>query len=296
MTIDKAYRFVNYIANKKQYGSIKPVDFNLLAPQAQIEAIMKAFGNPKTYENGMPIPIIGHSMTIKTQDNLRPILKYHNNPAFVLGGSSGNWNVGDKISGDVTGGTGVINLVTGANPTVTLNYTKTGSIDFDGTEAITNVTDTGAATSSGAPTFLGFTTVSNELAYPSDYLHIDRLERLDGTEVDHLTTSEIGNRRKSLIKTPSTDYPVSAMYEDKIRIYPDLTDVVIVYVRYPVTPVWAYTLSGSNPVYDSGNSVHFELPSDMHNEICMLILQNVGVNLSHAELTQFAQAKEIQGA
>lgn len=296
MTIDQAYRFVNYIANKKQYGSIKPVDFNLLAPQAQIEAIMKAFGNPKTYQNGVPIPIVGHSMTIKTQDNLRPILKYHNNPGIVLSGSSGNWNVGDNISGDVSGATGVITLVAGANPDITLNYTKTGSVDFDGSEAITNNTVTGAATGSAAPTFVGFATANNELAYPADYLHIDRLERLDGTEVDHLVTSEIGNRRKSLIKTPSTDYLVSAMYEDKIRIYPDLTDVVIIYVRYPVTPEWAYTLSGSNPVYDSGNSVDFELPDDMHNEICMLILQNVGVNLSHAELTQFAQAKEIQGA
>jgi len=223
MTIDQAYKFVDYIANKKQYGYIKPDDFNLLAPQAQIEAVMKAYGNPKTYQNGRPIPIIGYSMTIKTQDNLRTLLKYDDN--------------------------------------------------------------------AGA----GYATSSNDLDYPSDYLHIDSLERIDGTQIKPQLTSEIGNRRKSLVRAPTTDFPVSAMYEDKIRIYPDLTDVVRVYVRYPITPVWAYTLSGTNPVYDAGNSVQFELPADMHNEICMLILQNIGINLSHNELTQYAQAKEQQG-
>ena len=75
MTIDAAYQFVNYIANKKQSGQIRPKDFNILAPQAQMQAIMNAFGNPRTYSNGRPIPIMGHSMTIKTQDNLMPLLK-----------------------------------------------------------------------------------------------------------------------------------------------------------------------------------------------------------------------------
>ena len=223
MTIDAAYNFVNYIANKKQSGQIRPKDFNILAPQAQMQAIMNAFGNPRTYSNGRPIPIMGHSMTIKTQDNLMPLLKRDDN--------------------------------------------------------------------SGA----GFSSSSNELDYPTDYLHIDVLERLDGTPVDHLLTSEIGKRRKSLIKGPDTTYPISAMYSDKIRIYPDMTDIVKVYYRTPLDPKWAYSLSGTNAVYDEGGSQDFELPTDMHNEICMNILQFVGINLGREELTQYAQAKEIQG-
>jgi len=226
MTIDQAYRFVNYVANKKQYGYIKPDDFNLLAPQAQISVVMNAYGNPKTYQNGRPIPIIGHSMTTKTQDDLLPLLKRDDN-----GGA-------------------------------------------------------------------GFPTVNNELDYPIDYLHIDTLERLDVSSFDsfsHLSTSEIIKRRTSHVQPPTTRFPAVAFYSDKIRVYPNLTDVVIVYIRTPVDPVWAYTLVGINPVYDSVNSTQFELPIDKHNEICMFILQNIGINLSHNELTQYAKMQEATG-
>lgn len=224
MNIDEAYRFVNFIANKKQYGQIRPIDFNLLAPQAQMQAIMSAFGNPRTYTNGRPIPIIGHTMTTKTQDNLKPLLVRDDN-----GGA-------------------------------------------------------------------GFSTTDNELDYPSNYLHIDVLEKMNGKPIDHLLTSEIGKRRISLIKGPDVTYPISAMYSDKIRVYPDLTDdIVIVYIKEPNTPKWAYTLSGTNPVYDAGSSVQFDLPVDMHNEIAINILQFIGINLGREELTQYAQSKEIQG-
>lgn len=224
MNIDETYRFVNFIANKKQYGQIKPNDFNLLAPQAQMQAIMNAFGNPRTYQNGRPIPIIGHTMTTKTQDNLKSLL------------------VRDDNEGS------------------------------------------------------GFSTTDNELAYPPDYLHIDVLEKMNGKPIDHLLTSEIGKRRKSLIKGPDETYPISAMYSDKIRIYPDLTDdIVIVYVKIPATPKWAYIPEGTNPVYDSENSVNFDLPIDMHNEIAMNILQFIGINLGREELTQYAQSQELKG-
>ena len=72
--------------------------------------------------------------------------------AFTMGGDSGNFAVGDEVQGDVSGARGIITLLTGVSPTQTLHYYLLGDpqTDFNGSEAITNNDDTGAATSSGA--------------------------------------------------------------------------------------------------------------------------------------------------
>lgn len=72
--------------------------------------------------------------------------------SITLSGGSGNWTAGDEISGDTSGARAIITLVTGTNPTPTLHFYYIGDplTAFNGTEAITNVDDTGAATGSGA--------------------------------------------------------------------------------------------------------------------------------------------------
>lgn len=73
--------------------------------------------------------------------------------SITLGGDSGNFSVGDEIQGDTSGARAIVTLVTGSSPTRTLHYYYIGDpiIAFNGSEAITNNDDTGAATSSGAP-------------------------------------------------------------------------------------------------------------------------------------------------
>lgn len=227
MTIDEAYQLINYISNKKQRGNITPKEFNLLAPLAQQELLMKKYGNPRTYRNGRAIPIIGYSMNKKTYDDVRP---------FV------------------------------SNPT-------------------------------------DLTVTNNEADYPSDYLHIDTLEREDGTRIKVVRTDEIGPIRKSAIVPPTEAYPYAALYSDKIRIYPNISDAKIVYVRKPAKPNWDYTIVSGHPVYNASStpgetgaiSVDFEFPEECHVEICILMLQHISINLSEGELFQYSQVKESQG-
>ena len=76
---------------------------------------------------------------------------------FTLSGGSGNWNVGDEISGDTSGARAIITDVSGSNPTPTLTYYLIDDplTDFNGSEAITNEDDTGAATGSGSTSATG---------------------------------------------------------------------------------------------------------------------------------------------
>lgn len=72
--------------------------------------------------------------------------------SITLGGDSGNFTIGDEISGDVSGARARITLITGTTPTRTLHYYYIGDpiIAFNGSEAISNEDDSGAATSSSA--------------------------------------------------------------------------------------------------------------------------------------------------
>lgn len=43
MNIDQAFQFVNFISNKFQSGSFTPQQFNIIAPQAQLEVVNEAY-------------------------------------------------------------------------------------------------------------------------------------------------------------------------------------------------------------------------------------------------------------
>ncbi len=72
MTIDEAYRFINFVANKEQRGYISPESFNLLATVAQKEFISKRLGNIKLGQNGS-LPF-GYKSTRKISEDLRPLV------------------------------------------------------------------------------------------------------------------------------------------------------------------------------------------------------------------------------
>ena len=73
--------------------------------------------------------------------------------SITVSGGSGNFSVGDEISGDVSGARAIITQIDNPGATATYHYFLVGDplTDFNGSEAITNEDDTGAATGSGAP-------------------------------------------------------------------------------------------------------------------------------------------------
>ncbi len=73
--------------------------------------------------------------------------------SLAISGGSGNWNVGDEIEGDTSGAKAILILIENPGATATLHFNYIDPfIAFNGSEAISNNTDTGAATGSGATT------------------------------------------------------------------------------------------------------------------------------------------------
>ena len=72
--------------------------------------------------------------------------------SITISGGSGNWTVGDEIQGDTSGARGIITQIDNPGATATLHFYYIGDplTAFNGSEAISNNDDTGAATGSGA--------------------------------------------------------------------------------------------------------------------------------------------------
>ena len=91
--------------------------------------------------------------------------------SITVAGGSGNFTVGDEISGDVSTARGIITQIDNPGATATYHYYLIGDplTNFNGSEAITNEDDTGAATSSGAVTNQGpaLTTWFDGNAFPT---------------------------------------------------------------------------------------------------------------------------------
>jgi hypothetical protein len=216
MTIDEAYRFINYVANKEQRGVIKPADFNLLIANAQIELVSKRVGNVKAL-NDRAIPQFGYKINRKLLEDLRTLLTQ-----------------------------------------------TTQAIASDG-----------------------------YLTYPSDYFYIDSIYKEDFTEIRIVNSDEYPKIKKSIIVPPTTDYPVAVPFNDKVLVDPLASqNCKFNYIKYPTTPVWAYTEVDGQPVYDAGNSVQLSTPKHTHVEICMIALQSIGINLDAAQITQYASMRE----
>jgi len=107
--------------------------------------------------------------------------------------------------------------------------------------------------------------------------------------------------RSSLVK-PSMDFPIGLMSSStldgnlKIKVFPDdIKNVMIYYYHIPSSPPqWNYVTIAGKPVHDPSNSTQFKLPSRVHGEVVVKILEYLGVNLREAQLVQYAQGNEVQ--
>jgi hypothetical protein len=76
-----------------------------------------------------------------------------------------------------------------------------------------------------------------------------------------------------------------------IYVAPKL-DVTVTYIATPVKPVYAYTLSGEDYIYDDVNSVDIEFPDVLHDDIMNRVLSNLGIAMRDGQLTQFSDQQK----
>jgi|LakMenE18May11ns_1017448.scaffolds.fasta_scaffold9956876_8 hypothetical protein len=146
-------------------------------------------------------------------------------------------------------------------------------------------------------------TISGYIVIPSNVDYLDLLDveiqfnisnRTVYAPVEMTNEDERSNKLNSQIDPPTVTSPVGEMQIPRyIKLYPQTgyTGTVTFFSR-PKKPVYAYNvISGRVIQYDAANSVQLEWRDTEHIPILLKALVSVGINLSDAEVSQFAQLK-----
>jgi hypothetical protein len=113
-------------------------------------------------------------------------------------------------------------------------------------------------------------------------------------EIEEVSKSDFTYINSSPLTKPTEKFPVYFKAGDTINVFPNtITSVDLDYIAKPADPTWAYTIGSSGQyLYDSNNSIDFELhPSD---EVSLItkILMYAGVIINDPALTQSASNEE----
>lgn len=155
-------------------------------------------------------------------------------------------------------------------------------------------------------TFINGTSPSGIVTLPSDYMHLlsmyttvfnSQLGRNVYSGVQVLSEEELIDRLESQVIPVSLEDPIAIMNsQNRIQLFPEQGQTGgVYYLRRPVAPVFAYTQSGRTVTYNQGGSTQLEWRDFDINNIISIALSYYGLNLSAAEVMQFAEVKQQQG-
>lgn len=129
--------------------------------------------------------------------------------------------------------------------------------------------------------------------YPYGYIWPDAIHKNDFRSITRLTSDQYPFIKNSQIKPPTQDHPVCVLRNPYGFIDPySIGSFQMSYLKMPPDPVWGYIVVNDSPVFDQSSSVDFTINPLSYIELVMIILQNVGVNLSSDTISQYAMIKE----
>tara|TARA_R110002020_G_scaffold54322_2_gene151594 strand:- start:125 stop:847 length:723 start_codon:yes stop_codon:yes gene_type:complete len=144
-----------------------------------------------------------------------------------------------------------------------------------------------------------------------DYMHLSSLRaqyyKVDNTNgeselrssgVRILDDSELSSYLDSSILQPTPEYPIAAIYNGYLQVYPtNITGIDVTYLSRPIKANWAFTVNATTgmPDYDDATSTDLNWSDELFNEIGVRILSFIGVNLKDNTITQYSELKKQQG-
>lgn len=114
-----------------------------------------------------------------------------------------------------------------------------------------------------------------------------------GKRVTKLTIGEYDDAFNHPNKPPTTDYPICKFVGNVIYVAPNV-DVTVTYIATPIKPVYAFTTSGDDYIYDDTNSVDIEFDVVWHDFIVNRVLANLGLNMRELQLIQYSEQQKAE--
>jgi hypothetical protein len=155
-------------------------------------------------------------------------------------------------------------------------------------------------------TFSTIDTPSGVITLPSNYMHLlslyttvysAPLSRNVYSGVQVMNEEELIERLESQVIPVTSDDPIAIMNkQNKIQMFPEQAATgAVFYLRRPAVPNFVASVSGRTVTYNQGSSTQMEWRDIDIMNVIVIALSYYGLNLSSADVVQFAQAKEAQG-
>lgn len=265
ININEVKELVDYIANKHQTGAQQsPNEFNLCAASSMDDVVLYYYGLPQYYSPGNTLPPVAWEVTQLTMDYLR------------------------DIKATVT-----LPVTTAGRMAIPADYIHKSSLTFD---YVTQST-TGDPCAEDEPVNCA---TEEQTAKAKTYMQLHASTNVvtrDTCPVVILGDEQFQSMRNSEVRKPSKKYPIARVMNGYFELLPkNLGTVTLTYIRFPLKPVWGYTLPNLvDPVYNPVTSTDFELPPILKNQVVYCILTKLGINIREEQLQIFAQTMKKEG-
>lgn len=128
-------------------------------------------------------------------------------------------------------------------------------------------------------TGLGFTLPTDLAALmPNGYMYVyqapDGSTQTSQQPIDFVTIGEALYRQNNYVTAPSLTYPIATYLNGQLVVSPpSITTIQLIYYRYPVTPVFGFTVVNDEIIYNPATSVQLEFPNLDWENICHIAVK-----------------------
>lgn len=154
-------------------------------------------------------------------------------------------------------------------------------------------------------TFTSPVDLNGKLFLPDDYLFFSALRSTyfykDAfgknsayiSDVDILKDNEVGMRLGSQINAPTSSSPVAELYNGYIQLYPSSVNAVtLIYIKKPSDPVWGFTVTNNEQVYNASTSTNIELPFQLVPNLIRRVCSYFGMSVRQQDIVQYMEGKQ----
>ena len=137
-------------------------------------------------------------------------------------------------------------------------------------------------------------TVAGGVVLPPDLYRLGMVMYLNTIEVEEVQHNELLTINSSPLSEPTFQRPIYTRENyNQIRTYPQLTgNVQCNYTRQPTVASWGYVVVNGEAMYDSANSVNFELHASEEIELVYKILKLAGVSMKRDDVSKIGASLE----
>jgi hypothetical protein len=150
---------------------------------------------------------------------------------------------------------------------------------------------------------------SSDFTLPADYVHLTSQMSLEYSScgekkkldkpIELLNDAQLAWRLNDFLTRPTEKHPVCIITGQKLKVYPEtITKIRVTYLREPLTPLWVGTTDPDSDelIYSQADSIDFEWPAILENDMVRLVLLYMGVNMRDADIKGYARESQQAGS